>query len=208
MPRRRLTCRWGRRSLASLLPPLSHPASFTTATHWCMIASAASWLSVDTAVVVARGVAASCSGCPHTRIHSRTPPRAPHPLLTASSRVRCGAVRVLQSWAAALRLAVRSGTIVRSRSAASALPSPTPPSGPPPSASTAAHTTSTPLAMLPTPPAAAPPPVKAAPKLPESLRIVGIPEEGGELRVWAEEGESVLGLLRFSWFRALPSVVR
>jgi hypothetical protein len=62
--------------------------------------------------------------------------------------------------------------------------------------------------MLPTPPAAAPPPVKAAPKLPESLRIVGIPEEGGELRVWAEEGESVLGLLRFSWFRALPSVVR
>jgi hypothetical protein len=28
-----------------------------------------------------------------------------------------------------------------------------------------------------------------------------VPEEGGVLRVWALEGDAVLGLMRFSWFR-------
>ena len=39
------------------------------------------------------------------------------------------------------------------------------------------------------------------PDPPSVLKVIGVPEEGGELRVWAREGDAVLGLMRFTWFR-------
>ena len=40
--------------------------------------------------------------------------------------------------------------------------------------------------------------------LPTKLRVIGCSETGGELRVWAPEGDSVLGLLKFTWFKLQP----
>ena len=42
-------------------------------------------------------------------------------------------------------------------------------------------------------------------KMPEQIRVIGTPEEGGELRVWAPEGDTSLGLIKFAWFRT-PAV--
>jgi hypothetical protein len=39
------------------------------------------------------------------------------------------------------------------------------------------------------------------PDAPTSLRVIGVPEEGGHCRVWALEGDAVLGLMRLAWFR-------
>jgi hypothetical protein len=39
------------------------------------------------------------------------------------------------------------------------------------------------------------------PDPPVILKVIGVPEEGCELRVWAREGDAVLGLMRFTWFR-------
>jgi hypothetical protein len=44
--------------------------------------------------------------------------------------------------------------------------------------------------------------------MPSSVRVIGTPEEGSELRIWVPEGDSAIGLCRFAWYRAHPAAAK